>query len=230
MDRKAILMFAGVALLYIFTGFWLSWNVSLTILIIGILSAIMALGVNMQWGYAGLFSTGIVGFVALGGLAVVFVSGLPVPDAFGAQGDGIFFVFLSRRVFVRRSGSRIVDFRACISNACVSNSDISVSSVDSFRVSHIVGHIVSCGVGRHLRSSNICSFFSCDNLVIGGEKRWHGNLGRRNCVGAEHLVLVVLGHVRRQTPNTDKTALATPRSINPTIAARIATKPTTTQV
>jgi branched-chain amino acid transport system permease protein len=58
----------------------------LQILNIGILSAIMALGVNMQWGYAGLFSTGIVGSVALGGLAVVLVSARPVPEAFAAGG------------------------------------------------------------------------------------------------------------------------------------------------
>jgi branched-chain amino acid transport system permease protein len=92
MNTRALSLFAGVAALYIFTGFWLSWNVSLTILIIGVLSAIMALGVNMQWGFAGLFSTGIVGSVALGGLAVVFVSGAPVPEAFGAQGEGVVFL------------------------------------------------------------------------------------------------------------------------------------------
>ena len=50
----------------------------------GLLSAIMALGVNMQWGYAGLFSTGIMGSVALGGLAVVLVSAKPVPEGFAA--------------------------------------------------------------------------------------------------------------------------------------------------
>jgi branched-chain amino acid transport system permease protein len=75
-----------VALLFILTGVFQSWNLSLQILNIGILSAIMALGVNMQWGYAGLFSTGIVGSVALGGLAVVLVSARPVPEAFAAGG------------------------------------------------------------------------------------------------------------------------------------------------
>ncbi len=79
-------LFAGVALLFILTGVFQSWNLSLQILNIGILSAIMALGVNMQWGYAGLFSTGIVGSVALGGLAVVLVSAHPVPEAFAAGG------------------------------------------------------------------------------------------------------------------------------------------------
>ena len=90
MNRNLIL-FGGVAVLYLATGFLLSWNVSLNILNIGILSAIMALGVNMQWGYAGLFSTGIVGSVALGGLAVVIVSGQPVPEAFAAGGWRLIF-------------------------------------------------------------------------------------------------------------------------------------------
>jgi branched-chain amino acid transport system permease protein len=51
-----------------------------------LISAIMALGVNMQWGYAGLFNTGIVGFVALGGLAPVLVSMPPRTDAILAGG------------------------------------------------------------------------------------------------------------------------------------------------
>jgi len=84
--QRNFLLFAGVALLFILTGVFQSWNLSLQILNIGILSAIMALGVNMQWGYAGLFSTGIVGSVALGGLAVVVVSSRPVPEAFAAGG------------------------------------------------------------------------------------------------------------------------------------------------
>jgi branched-chain amino acid transport system permease protein len=40
----------------------------------------------MQWGYAGLFNTGVVGFVALGGLAVVITSDAPVPEAWAAGG------------------------------------------------------------------------------------------------------------------------------------------------
>ncbi|MBI1172024.1 branched-chain amino acid ABC transporter permease [bacterium] len=86
MKNRAVVLFAGVAVLYLLTGLLLSWNVSLNILVIGLLSAIMALGVNMQWGYAGLFSTGIMGSIALGGLAVVFVSAAPVPEAFAAGG------------------------------------------------------------------------------------------------------------------------------------------------
>lgn len=83
------LLFAGVGILFLLTGMLQSWNLSLQILNIGVLSAIMALGVNMQWGYAGLFSTGIMGSVALGGLAVVLVSSNPVPEAWSAGGPRI---------------------------------------------------------------------------------------------------------------------------------------------
>lgn len=87
--NRNLYLFAGVGLLYLATGMFYSWNLSLNILNLGLLSAIMALGVNIQWGYAGLFSTGIVGSVALGGLAVVLISGNPVPEGFAAGGPRI---------------------------------------------------------------------------------------------------------------------------------------------
>ena len=79
---RNLMMFGGVALLFVATGVFQSWNLSLQILIIGVLSSIMALGVNMQWGYAGLFSTGIMGSVALGGLAVVLVGTDPASEVY----------------------------------------------------------------------------------------------------------------------------------------------------
>ena len=86
---RTILLFALVASLFVFTGFWQSWNLTLQIFNMALISAIMALGVNMQWGYAGLFSVGTMGFVALGGLAVVLVSAEPVPGAWALGGNGI---------------------------------------------------------------------------------------------------------------------------------------------
>jgi branched-chain amino acid transport system permease protein len=83
---RNVSLFAAVGLLFLLTGVFQSWNLSLQILNIGVLSAIMALGVNMQWGYAGLFSTGVMGSVALGGLAVVLVSSKPQPEAWAAGG------------------------------------------------------------------------------------------------------------------------------------------------
>lgn len=86
---RNLTLFGTVALLFILTGLFQSWNLSLSILSISLLSAIMALGVNIQWGYAGLFNTGIMGFTALGGLAVVLVSARPVAEGWAAGGTGI---------------------------------------------------------------------------------------------------------------------------------------------
>ncbi len=83
------LLFAGVVVLFVLTGFIQSWNTSLGIANMALISAIMALGLNMQWGYAGLFNVGVMGFVALGGLAVVLVSAAPSPGAWAAGGPGI---------------------------------------------------------------------------------------------------------------------------------------------
>ena len=77
-EPRNILLFGLVAILFIGTGMMQSWNSALGIFNMGLVSAIMALGVNMQWGYAGRFNVGIVGFTALGGLAAVLVSMPPV--------------------------------------------------------------------------------------------------------------------------------------------------------
>ena len=83
---KTPLLFAVVAAMIIATGQMQSWNTALQILNFGLISAIMALGVNLQWGFAGLFNVGIMGFVALGGLATVIVSMPPITEAWSAGG------------------------------------------------------------------------------------------------------------------------------------------------
>ncbi len=83
---RTYVMFAVVIVLIVGTGFVQSWNSALLILNMGLVSAVMALGVNLQWGIAGLFNVGVMGFVALGGLAVVLTSVAPVPEAWAAGG------------------------------------------------------------------------------------------------------------------------------------------------
>lgn len=89
MTRRSLLLFGLVACLYIGTGLFQSWNLSLSILNAALLATIAALGVNMQWGYAGLFSVGTMGFTALGGLAVVLISAAPNSENWQAGGPGI---------------------------------------------------------------------------------------------------------------------------------------------
>ena len=82
-------LFVLVGALIVFTGFQQSWNSALLIANMGLISAIMALGVNLQWGFAGLFNVGVMGFVALGGLAAVLIATPPVGEAWVAGGVGV---------------------------------------------------------------------------------------------------------------------------------------------
>lgn len=92
MDQtRNMLYFVAIAALIIITGMVQSWNSALLILNMGLISAVMALGVNLQWGFAGLFNVGVMGFVALGGLAAVLVSTDPVSEAWSAGGLRILF-------------------------------------------------------------------------------------------------------------------------------------------
>ncbi len=86
MNLRNLLLFGLVAALIVGEGMTGSWNTALGILNMGLISAILALGVNMQWGYAGLFNVGVMGFVALGGLAPVLVATPPVTEVWTANG------------------------------------------------------------------------------------------------------------------------------------------------
>jgi len=83
------LAFGVMALLLILVGFVQSWGVALAILNLCLISAVMSMGVNIQWGYSGLINFGVMGFLAIGGLATIVVSVPPVNEAWAAGGFGI---------------------------------------------------------------------------------------------------------------------------------------------
>jgi branched-chain amino acid transport system permease protein len=87
-------LFVAMAVLLIIVGFLQSWSLSLAILNLCLISAIMALGVNIQWGYAGLVNFGVMGFSAVGGLMAVLISYPPVLEAWQAGGNGILLSIL----------------------------------------------------------------------------------------------------------------------------------------
>ena len=66
-----------------------SWNVALSIFNMCLISAVMTMGANIQWGYAGLINFGLMGYAALGGLAAVLISVDPVQEAWVAGGFSI---------------------------------------------------------------------------------------------------------------------------------------------
>jgi branched-chain amino acid transport system permease protein len=75
--------------LIILVGIFQSWNIALSIFNLCLISAVMSMGANIQWGYAGLINFGIMGYAALGGLAAVIVSVDPVQEAWRAGGFDI---------------------------------------------------------------------------------------------------------------------------------------------
>ena len=87
---KKILLFLVMGGLLICVGLIQSWSLALAISNLCIISAVMSMGVNIQWGYAGLFNAGVMGFAALGGLSVIIISHVPVPEAWNAGGAEIF--------------------------------------------------------------------------------------------------------------------------------------------
>lgn len=92
---RNIIYFLVMAVLLVLVGQFQSWNLSLSILNLCIVTAIMSLGVNIQWGYAGLFNAGVMGFAALGGLAAMLISVPPVREAWAAGGFGVILGLLS---------------------------------------------------------------------------------------------------------------------------------------
>tara|TARA_B100001123_G_scaffold223504_1_gene251623 strand:- start:1626 stop:2996 length:1371 start_codon:yes stop_codon:yes gene_type:complete len=72
--------------LIVLVGFFQSWSIALSILCLCLISAVMTMGANIQWGYAGLINFGIMGYTALGGLAAVLVSVPPVKEAWQVGG------------------------------------------------------------------------------------------------------------------------------------------------
>lgn len=93
MSRTALLYTAMIAVL-LAVGLLQSWQLALTILNLCLISAVMSLGVNVQWGVAGMFNVGTMGSAAVGGLAVVLVSAPPVRAAWVAGGAGLLIAAL----------------------------------------------------------------------------------------------------------------------------------------
>ena len=83
---NVITAYAIMITLIVLVGIFQSWNIALSILNFCLISAVMTMGANIQWGYAGLINFGIMGYTALGGLAAVLVSVPPVREAWQVGG------------------------------------------------------------------------------------------------------------------------------------------------
>ena len=114
MRLPPIALWSIMAVLLGSVGALQSWSVAFAILQLCLISSVVALGVNIQWGYAGLVNVGIVGFGALGGVAAMLTSVPAYGPAWSAGGGGIalaaltLVVIVSAIIFTLR---RLVGFR-----------------------------------------------------------------------------------------------------------------------
>ena len=93
-NLNVIAAYSIMLVLIILVGIFQSWNIALSIFNMCLISAVMTMGANIQWGYAGLINFGIMGYTALGGLAAVLISVDPVQEAWSAGGINILMSLL----------------------------------------------------------------------------------------------------------------------------------------
>ncbi|ODT82023.1 MAG: branched-chain amino acid ABC transporter permease [Pelagibacterium sp. SCN 64-44] len=111
--RRGLLLFSGMFLIVLAVGLVQGTASILLILIQATGYALIALGLNIQWGYGGLFNFAIMGFLMVGGASTVFLS-YPVNLAFW-QSEGpmllgralIAFLFGLMLVLAARQSHRI---------------------------------------------------------------------------------------------------------------------------
>ena len=98
-NSNVIAAYSAMLILIILVGVFQSWSIALSILNYCLISAVMTIGANIQWGYAGLINFGIMGYTALGGLAVVLISVAPVPEAWSVGGLNLLICFFHQALF-----------------------------------------------------------------------------------------------------------------------------------
>jgi branched-chain amino acid transport system permease protein len=86
---RPLVLFAGLAVLLVLVFAWMGDAYGTRMLVEASCYAIIALGLTIQWGWAGLFNVGVMGFVAIAAFASVLIS-FPVNGAFWTgEGPGM---------------------------------------------------------------------------------------------------------------------------------------------
>ena len=121
-NLNVIAAYSIMMVLILMVGIFQSWNIALAIFNLCLISAVMTMGANIQWGYAGLINFGIMGYTALGVLAAVLISVDPVQEAWRAGGFDILMslwlivvmVLVIRFILKRFEKSKIRTYSICL--------------------------------------------------------------------------------------------------------------------
>lgn len=89
MIARSLSLFAGLFVLILVVGWVMGLPFTSSRLVEAAAYALIALGLNIQWGYGGLFNFGIMGFLMVGGAAVTFISYPVNPQFWGSEGPAL---------------------------------------------------------------------------------------------------------------------------------------------
>src|SRR5690606_36662899 len=81
LPRRELVLFAGLAIIVALIFAAMGAAYGMRMLVEASCYAVIGLGLTIQWGYAGLFNVGIMGFIALAAFVSLFIS-FPVNEAF----------------------------------------------------------------------------------------------------------------------------------------------------
>nr|WP_295887636.1 branched-chain amino acid ABC transporter permease [uncultured Devosia sp.] len=104
MIRRSLTLFAGLFVLILVIGWLMGLPFTSSRLVEAAAYSLIALGLNIQWGYGGLFNFGIMGFLMLGGFAVTFISYPVNPQFWGSDGP----MMLGRALLAFVAGALLV--------------------------------------------------------------------------------------------------------------------------
>ena len=113
MTARYIGLFGALVALIIGVALYMGTPFTLRLLVEAFAFALIALGLNIQWGFGGLFNFGILGMLMVGGFAVTFIS-FPVNEAFWAS-DGP--IWLLRTLAAAAVGAVMIVFAHRIDKA-----------------------------------------------------------------------------------------------------------------
>lgn len=94
--RRDLVAFGGLAALYVSVFLYFGAAYSTRMLVEATCYALIALGLTIQWGYAGLFNVGIMGLVAIGGFCAMLISYPTNPDFLQSDGPSMLLGVLLR--------------------------------------------------------------------------------------------------------------------------------------
>ena len=94
-EKKYINAYIVCAFLFLLVGLFQSWNVAFSILNLCLISAIMSIGINIQWGNSGIVNFGVMGFAAIGGLCGVLISMPPTLEVWKEGTEVILIILFS---------------------------------------------------------------------------------------------------------------------------------------